>query len=849
MQFHHTAGRFQVITSTTAVEPERPPTGRQQLEGLRDQLRAKVLARPEDSRTFLHLAEVQLQLGEAEDCLLFAQQLCSQCPGATWRSAARAVLEGLRQPTQAVTLLEDVTLRLGRTAAAAEVFCFLAKLQPHRMEFYYRQALEIAPRSVAVLLGLADCSRKADRHDDAAHFFEAALKIEPLSSKHLFHFGEALILSGRGSAGKDRLQEVLQQPDKSYHVRALATLALAHVIEQQLHPALEFSRKAANMFETQSQGTTRPCIEELRLAKFVESWALLRSGHLDAAAHTLQSLPFAGRSNSSFEEQAQTLLAYIQVLQGNVHFAEKSIEKARGSLPNCSSVTLSIAGYVHLIQGKFDTAEQTLREALLRDPSSSEALLRMGQLLLRQQKLEVAVEYLQKALRQSLDTPSFGLAERCCAHVYLCLAHHYRGTALNSSLTCIDALARQHLHRALEFWPDLRTQLPDIVSSSRTIRRIGLLDLFVEEASILLIYMSEGVASAVAAAPHPFEDRFALVKAPPLVGTVSTAAPPESPRHVPLLASFASDRSLGVFESLVGSVDEAKILRLEDIELLELLSRGEMTTVHRGIVTNGTLQGLGVVVKAVQPRGNMQEDAVVDLLAEIQLMAQLCHPCIAVFVGASVEPGRLALVTELAAGGNLHQALHLKRRDYTRTQRFGLATDLLQGVRYLHTRTPPIAHLDLKSMNLVLDADGLHPRICDFGLARVLGSDGGTTGTFLLCDSPESSPSGRCNPVSRGGSPRYMAPECYDETLGPLTEKTDVWSSGCILIEIFGSCQPYAECSNVQQILKIMLVQHSPPTIPAEIEVNVAQCIHSMLVFDAAERMSVDEVLLRLTKQ
>merc|ERR1719378_621965 len=101
-------------------------------------------------------------------------------------------------------------------------------------------------------------------------------------------------------------------------------------------------------------------------------------------------------------------------------------------------------------------------------------------------------------------------------------------------------------------------------------------------------------------------------------------------------------------------------------------------------------------------------------------------------------------------------------------------------------------------MNLVLDEEGQHLQICDFGLARVLRSrsqhlDGSTQ------DEAERIP-------SRGGSQRYMSPECYDSDLGIITEKADVWSSGCILIEIFGEALPYAECSNAQQILNLMLV-------------------------------------------
>ena len=127
-------------------------------------------------------------------------------------------------------------------------------------------------------------------------------------------------------------------------------------------------------------------------------------------------------------------------------------------------------------------------------------------------------------------------------------------------------------------------------------------------------------------------------------------------------------------------------------------------------------------------------------------------------------------------------------------------------------------------MNLVLDAEGQHLRICDFGLARVV-DDGGsqdpasqqnvakyatmwqnvmkyqnvatrahlsdilqyvwkcvTSATTPFVPNPSGSrwhPLLQDRPACRGGSARYMAPECHDGSVAPLTVKSDVWSCGC----------------------------------------------------------------------
>lgn len=286
----------------------------------------------------------------------------------------------------------------------------------------------------------------------------------------------------------------------------------------------------------------------------------------------------------------------------------------------------------------------------------------------------------------------------------------------------------------------------------------------------------------------------------------------------------------------------SKVLNFSDCELGECMSHGEFALVHRGSLHIPGEAPKDVVLKMLHWKDCMyDEQAAAELLSEISLIAELSHPRLVAFVGACLESpsrgGQLALVTELALGGNLHHALHVRKRQLSRRERFQLSTELLEGVRYLHARQPAIAHLDLKSMNLLLDREGQHLQICDFGLARKIPPPraGGSE------DGKQQRP-----PPNRGGSPRYMAPECYDSEIGPITEKADVWSSGCILIEIFGTCLPYASCSNVQQILKNMLVHHCGPAIPDCVEASVRNVITCTLAFEARDRQAIAQVLLQL---
>merc|ERR1719199_2383848 len=121
---------------------------------------------------------------------------------------------------------------------------------------------------------------------------------------------------------------------------------------------------------------------------------------------------------------------------------------------------------------------------------------------------------------------------------------------------------------------------------------------------------------------------------------------------------------------------------------------------------------------------------------------------------------------------------------------------MAEGVAYLHSLKPPVVHRDLKSLNIVLET----------------GKDG-----------------------ANGGSPRYMAPECYDSK-GKITEKVDVWAMGCIFIEIFGGPLPYFECTNVHQIMAKVLVQREAPHVPGNHPPVIRPLVEQCLLFNIEER-------------
>merc|ERR1711972_235949 len=161
------------------------------------------------------------------------------------------------------------------------------------------------------------------------------------------------------------------------------------------------------------------------------------------------------------------------------------------------------------------------------------------------------------------------------------------------------------------------------------------------------------------------------------------------------------------------------------------------------------------------------------------------------------------------AGGSLHDRLFGKLKDQLllAPQRWQICLHTAEGLAFLHAQR--VVHRDLKSMNILLDGQA-NAKICDFGLAQQM--DLSATSIARKID-------------GEGGSPRYMAPECYDAVHGKLTEKVDIWALGCILIELFGGVLPYADCRSMAQLSTRILVEGRPPDLPPSIPAPLREVI------------------------
>jgi serine/threonine protein kinase len=127
--------------------------------------------------------------------------------------------------------------------------------------------------------------------------------------------------------------------------------------------------------------------------------------------------------------------------------------------------------------------------------------------------------------------------------------------------------------------------------------------------------------------------------------------------------------------------------------------------------------------------------------------------------------------------------------------------------------------------------DNLNIKLIDFGVSRIASR----TSTFT-------------KDVS--GTTRYMAPEFYDiDETGDLdkpiriTNKLDIWSTGCLISEIFSGVIPWMNAVKNEVSLRKKLMQKVPFPIPNEIkDHDVKELIEKCLKIDPVERISSSDL-------
>ena len=231
------------------------------------------------------------------------------------------------------------------------------------------------------------------------------------------------------------------------------------------------------------------------------------------------------------------------------------------------------------------------------------------------------------------------------------------------------------------------------------------------------------------------------------------------------------------------------------------IGRGAFKTVHRGMNAN---TGAAVAWCELQANNVRKQDRK-EFCEEAKLLKTLQHPNIVRFydfyeikqvtddtgspeskleqhvVLRAKERSRIVIITELVTSGSLKKYVSkfkkIQERLNTRATK-SWCRQIIKGLHFLHNRSPPIIHRDLKCDNIFINGTDGSLKIGDLGLATLKSRDWARTVI---------------------GTPEFMAPEMYEEQ---YDEAVDVYAFGMCMLEMLTYDYPYEECSGPAQIFR-----------------------------------------------
>ncbi|XP_077185677.1 serine/threonine-protein kinase WNK3 isoform X2 [Paroedura picta] len=251
-----------------------------------------------------------------------------------------------------------------------------------------------------------------------------------------------------------------------------------------------------------------------------------------------------------------------------------------------------------------------------------------------------------------------------------------------------------------------------------------------------------------------------------------------------------------------------------DIEL----GRGAFKTVFKGLDTETWVE---VAWCELQDR-KLTKAEQQRFKEEAEMLKGLQHPNIVRFYDSweSIVKGKkcIVLVTELMTSGTLKT--YLKRFKVMKPKVLrSWCRQILKGLQFLHTRTPPIIHRDLKCDNIFITGPTGSVKIGDLGLATLMRT------SFAK---------------SVIGTPEFMAPEMYEEH---YDESVDVYAFGMCMLEMATSEYPYSECQNAAQIYRKVTSGIKPASFNKVTDPEVKEIIEGCIRQNKAARLSIKDLL------
>ncbi|XP_077213647.1 uncharacterized protein LOC143848570 [Tasmannia lanceolata] len=217
------------------------------------------------------------------------------------------------------------------------------------------------------------------------------------------------------------------------------------------------------------------------------------------------------------------------------------------------------------------------------------------------------------------------------------------------------------------------------------------------------------------------------------------------------------------FQKLNFSVHDV-VTRLSDSNVI---GKGGSSVVYRVETRIGQV----IAVKKLFPANNREFSERDSFSAEVKTLGSIRHKNIVRLLGCCSNKNTRLLMFDYISHGSLARVLHEKKIFLDWDPRYKILLGAAQGLAYLHHDCiPPIVHRDIKANNILIGLQ-FEAYLADFGLAKLVDSSDNTKFSNTVA-----------------GSYGYIAPE-YGYSMN-ITEKSDVYSYGVVILEVLTGMQP-----------------------------------------------------------
>jgi len=193
-----------------------------------------------------------------------------------------------------------------------------------------------------------------------------------------------------------------------------------------------------------------------------------------------------------------------------------------------------------------------------------------------------------------------------------------------------------------------------------------------------------------------------------------------------------------------------------------------------------------------------QISVVEALRSESSTLRTLDHPNIVQYLGIQETNKYLSIFLEYIPGGSVGSCLR-KYGKFHEDIIKSFTRDILEGLSYLHS--VGVLHRDLKADNILVDPQG-RCKISDFGISKKTEDIyKNETNTAMM------------------GSIFWMAPEVLTNNHEGYSAKIDIWSLGCVVLEMWAGRRPWNQEDMITVMYKLGSTRQAPP-VPDDVDLG-----------------------------